>query len=495
MKWGFAQAAAIVGDGASTHGGSPAYDNARIMDLGDYFNPFELIPWIAEGLTDWLISKLQPLNELVERLKGEPDVIASHADQLRSFAAHLSGHASSVSNVASATASGWHSPASKAADHVLCAHRDCDAAFAGLGTTMGDTYIALATTMSSCRRACVRFIIAAVMHLVKEALLAALWAPVTALGSVLKFMVMASLYIAELLTALHHYVTPVLTAAMTALGHLRGMGRTFERAGAILQGQKDPGHLGEIAGGTFGSVTQGAGPLDGDLERARLIEHYQKNLDATDDSFGPWKRATPAQLKAMGVTPDMLIDENGYRAGIYLDTATGRATVIFANTDPSTKADIIEDAIGAVTFSPQSSNAVRLATAINDSPYGDNTVYTGHSLGGRLAAVAGMTTGNASVAYNAAGVSDPTISYLAAANGMSAEELKAQMGRGQGRVYVTSDDPLTNVQENWGPTRQLPDAPGSHIQLGGKPLPFGSIKGHFIDHVGEEIEKDYPDLR
>ncbi|MDO5285321.1 MAG: hypothetical protein Q4G45_00645 [Actinomycetia bacterium] len=65
-------------------------------------------------------------------------------------------------------------------------------------------------------------------------------------------------------------------------------------------------------------------------------------------------------------------------------------------------------------MSRQVGNAMALSQKVQELGLNDNTVYTGHSLGGRLATVAGATSGVPSVTYNAAGISEPTIDYISA---------------------------------------------------------------------------------
>lgn len=112
-----------------------------------------------------------------------------------------------------------------------------------------------------------------------------------------------------------------------------------------------------------------------------------------------------------------------------------------------------------------------------------------------------MDTGNAGVTYNAAGVSQATIDYVAHKNGVDPGTLVAQANNGQVRRYYTGDDPLTAAQERWqGSAAAAPDAVGAPIQLGPteqsdltKP-PFNLDpyrEGHYQEQVEQAWRKQY----
>ena len=152
--------------------------------------------------------------------------------------------------------------------------------------------------------------------------------------------------------------------------------------------------------------------------------------------------------------------------------------------------DVIEDGIGGFVPSPQAMAAVRLAEALQSTPYGDQVVYTGHSLGGRLASVAGMVSGSPAVTFNAAGVSDPMVAYLAGMRGITPEQLHAEMNGGTVRGYQTTDDPLTDAQENVPFLNDtMHDAPGTQHTLPGK---VGSwLGGHDMAPLIESMNETY----
>ena len=146
-----------------------------------------------------------------------------------------------------------------------------------------------------------------------------------------------------------------------------------------------------------------------------------------------------------------------------------------------------------MTVSPQSADAIRLAQAVNASKQlSGNAVYVGHSIGGRLAAVASMESGNPAITFNAAGVSPATVAYMASEQWISTSDMYAKLRNGQVREYSTADDPLTNIQQNYRyPTSAVaPDGVGSRIYLGGSN--WYPKTGHEMPNVRTEMERRYP---
>ncbi|QNP57042.1 hypothetical protein [Tessaracoccus defluvii] len=227
------------------------------------------------------------------------------------------------------------------------------------------------------------------------------------------------------------------------LGQIRQLGQTMERAGIALETGMDPGtgygvHDGSIADSMLGTAPD---PRDGslvDLMAGDVPDGYSEVTDAE----------TLAQL---GLTPDMLADEgNGFRAHVYRD-ADGNYVVLFEGTDfedPEQRDLLQENLPGGTGMGPQSEMAMRIAQAISGSHLQDQVIYAGHSLGGRLAAVAAMTSGNPAVTANAAGVSPAQIEYIAQANGMTTQEVRQALDSGLVRAYRTDDDILTGSRRD-----------------------------------------------
>ncbi len=104
--------------------------------------------------------------------------------------------------------------------------------------------------------------------------------------------------------------------------------------------------------------------------------------------------------------------------------------------------------------SNQYASASAIADIITDNLGGQDLAFTGHSLGGGLAALGGALTGADTKTFNAAGVSNATLR----ANGLS--------GRNFNNItnYVTRGDILTSVQQ-----RSLaPNALGQQVYSGSR---------------------------
>lgn len=117
---------------------------------------------------------------------------------------------------------------------------------------------------------------------------------------------------------------------------------------------------------------------------------------------------------------------------------------------------------------PQYTAAMQLGLDVQAATGGEVT-FTGHSLGGGLAAAAGLATGQPAVTFDAAGIHPTTAAEAAAmrADGSTGASVLAEAGAGQMRAYSVSTDGLTGLQQATG----LPDAPGTQIVLDTPPSP------------------------
>ena len=298
--------------------------------------------------------------------------------------------------------------------------------------------------------------------------------------------------VGQILREVHAFVKRYVENMVAVVGEISGAGVRSTRAAALLRGQNDPRtHSERPRDGTYGETLAGSGPraMDGPL-----IDLNQA-IDPNKPVPAGYSRATDADLAALGLTRADLTDANGFMAEVFVDK-DGGYVIAFAGTgavDHKPVPDAVEDAVGGGTMSPQTGNVLRLTEKIQNSGHGDDVVYTGHSLGGRLAAIASLDTGNAAVTYDAAGVSDATVRYIANKNGVDPETLVNQANNGQVRRYYAGDDPLTAVQERWGRgyADSLPDAIGKPIPIGpfnnNQPTSIDSIlgygKGHDLTHM------------
>ncbi|MGD8215384.1 hypothetical protein [Aestuariimicrobium sp. Y1814] len=160
--------------------------------------------------------------------------------------------------------------------------------------------------------------------------------------------------------------------------------------------------------------------------------------------------------------------------------------------DPNQIDLLKENIFGGIGLGPQSAMVIAIAEAINKSSLKGDVLYAGHSLGGRLASVAAMVSGNPVITANAAGVSEATMTYIAETRGISMANLLAEVNGGLVRAYRTSDDILTQLQENPNPTTDfMPDAVGTKFTLGGTHGVTDPVGGHDHVNVWEEYQKRY----
>ncbi|MDP3889648.1 WXG100 family type VII secretion target [Nocardioides sp.] len=145
----------------------------------------------------------------------------------------------------------------------------------------------------------------------------------------------------------------------------------------------------------------------------------------------------------------------------------------------------------------QAEDAANLAHALASDLGADNMVLTGHSLGGRNAAVASLAIGAQAVTYNAAGVTSEDILYAQTLGGhetsLGGYALSVvtfgqsdQFMVDDSRItnYVTTDDPLTYVQQNAGSLSiVLHDALGNQVRVDG----FHGLHGHDLDSFKDKF--------
>jgi hypothetical protein len=131
------------------------------------------------------------------------------------------------------------------------------------------------------------------------------------------------------------------------------------------------------------------------------------------------RRLSDQELLDAGIDPAMMEDkESGFHAAIYRNENTGEMVLVFEGTDMMSRADWLtngKQGLGLETT--QYEMAQRLGQRFDRSFPDDNKMITGHSLGGGLAAYAGLSTGNEDIkviTFNASGLHDNT---LASTNG------------------------------------------------------------------------------
>ena len=170
-----------------------------------------------------------------------------------------------------------------------------------------------------------------------------------------------------------------------------------------------------------------------------------------------WHEVSPQDLE---LQDSDFNDFSGMNARVFLDSH-GRYVLSYAGTNFSDLRDVATDGTGIAGVTAQDLMAVFLAQRVKASVERRGGVFagtTGHSIGGRLAALGAAATNSSAVTFDAAGVSQ------------AAAAIAALMGEGNTDVhrdpgtyidnYATNTDPLTNIQAG----TTLPDALGTtHI--------------------------------
>jgi len=177
-----------------------------------------------------------------------------------------------------------------------------------------------------------------------------------------------------------------------------------------------------------------------------------------------YAEVSAADLKRLGLSPSDLDDaKSGFAAKVLVDRE-GHFVISYRGTEGLLNAkDVGADLTGASYLSSQTEKAVYLAKVLRDAAGADNVRAVGHSLGGRLAAVAAVGAGIHSETFNAAGVSNAELTYAMVLRGDDPGLLGyAASGLAVGPVadvrheaavsglivnHVTTTDPLTAVQE------------------------------------------------
>lgn len=192
-----------------------------------------------------------------------------------------------------------------------------------------------------------------------------------------------------------------------------------------------------------------------------------------------YSEVDPAEL---GIDPELLTEDHGMQAEIYR-TPDGGYVVAYRGSDEG--ADWVTNGRQGVGLpDPQYEQAMQLAAAVHEASGGDVT-FTGHSLGGGLAAAAAMATGQPAVTFDAAGVHETTAARAAEirGDGSTMASVMAETGDGQIRTYAMETDILTNAQENSPIAGLAPDAPGTQIILD---TPESAQRDAVVDHYGDQ---------
>jgi len=185
------------------------------------------------------------------------------------------------------------------------------------------------------------------------------------------------------------------------------------------------GASGELAGGPGGGGNGPAPLLDRNI--LKFAEAANGKPDSTSGLPQGWSPVTGDALTKLGIDPDSIDGKNGtaLNARIFTD-GRGHYVLAFGGSqgDPlqpwrSDSVDWSQDDASAadnllsIDTSQQAQRAADVAYQLKLAVGADHMEITGHSLGGRDAAVAAIATGAKAVTFNAAGPTDG--GYLIAA--------------------------------------------------------------------------------
>lgn len=125
-------------------------------------------------------------------------------------------------------------------------------------------------------------------------------------------------------------------------------------------------------------------------------------------------RLSDQELKDLGLEPSLFEDQKtGFHAEVYRNTITDQVVLAFEGTDPESLPDLKTDGLQALGLSaPQYEQAEKLAEQFDIAFAGENRAMTGHSLGGGLAAYAGLAEGIEATTFNAAGLHAQSLENL-----------------------------------------------------------------------------------
>ena len=174
---------------------------------------------------------------------------------------------------------------------------------------------------------------------------------------------------------------------------------------------------------------------------AALASDVYKDLASPPPGF---RKASDADLANIGLrASDLTSDKSAFRARVYVEGSGADAKYVVAfRGSTSDKTDWISNAKQALGVnSDHYTKALALGDKLARSGV-DNITLTGHSLGGGLASAASIASGKNGVTFNAAGLSDATISK---ANG-----IRTTAGAGNAgavNAYYVRGEVLSAIQD------------------------------------------------
>ncbi len=137
------------------------------------------------------------------------------------------------------------------------------------------------------------------------------------------------------------------------------------------------------------------------------IANAARNAELSVSVYDVHERGYRAPAGYQTVGAPVMDGTTGFKAQLYQDTTTKKYVLAFAGTDD--RPDVVNDVQQATIFrAAQYDQAIRLAEQLK-RVHGYNLSFTGHSLGGGLAAAAAMATQLQATTFNPAGVNPDTL--------------------------------------------------------------------------------------
>ena len=204
---------------------------------------------------------------------------------------------------------------------------------------------------------------------------------------------------------------------------------------------------GSSTGGRLSSNSQGGHP---GVSHRDLVDFARSGTSNEPGvSIDGYTLLTKRELEKLGIELDLHDQKTGFDAKVYRDTS-GRVVVAFGGTEgEGISPDVVNDLAGVnpLAETPQAGASVQLALALKNSVGAENLVFTGHSLGGRNAALASVATGAPAVTFNAAGVGAADYLYASTAGGGSVSIVQYVAGMGDRSNRLSTDSMLRSAPE------------------------------------------------
>ncbi|MDR0217969.1 MAG: phospholipase [Enterobacteriaceae bacterium] len=205
-----------------------------------------------------------------------------------------------------------------------------------------------------------------------------------------------------------------------------------------------------------------------DENLVKVTDHVYCKKDNSVD-IGNQVRLSNDEIAKAGIDPAILNDRSsGFQAGVYWNN--GLYIVSFRGSDEY-KDYMASVRQGLGYRETQYEQAIDLAYK-SLKAFGENIIFTGHSLGGGLATMAALATGKPAVLFNSAGVSQTTLER----QGWKANIAEEMADAGLIRNYVVEHDWLDTLQKNL----PIPQVMGNQILLKNQYVPQS---GNIVDSI------------